>query len=81
MKPIEHVEEIEDAIHQINHEGHIRAPDEFVAMDALQKSVHALRCAIESHLESDDGDVKKGNHNSTAGEILNDLEMGEEEKG
>lgn len=43
----EHVDRLVDEIHEINKDDHIKEPDEFVAIDAIEKAVFKLQSAFE----------------------------------
>lgn len=67
MDVIEHVKAIEDALHTLNKEGHIREVDEYAAMDDLISSVHNLRKVFEQNIKAHGNDQPSGD---TAGEII-----------
>ena len=82
MKAEKHIERIigivrmlEDALYDMNNDGHTKLPDEWVVMGDLQKNTHKMRQVFEKSLNGHKNNHKsKNDTNQTAGEVLNSEE-------
>lgn len=52
MEPVEHIREIEAAIHRLNREGHIIEPEQFVEVTDLVRYVERVRLDFEALIDA-----------------------------